>query len=135
MESGMKVLLVEDNPGDARLVMEALRETGDTTTELTHVETFNKAVETLNDADFQLILLDLTLPDSQGVETFSQMKRMFPNIPIVVLTGYEDENMAFDALQEGIEIYLIKGKVDSNLLKQALEYAIKKCRLLSEMEE
>lgn len=131
----MKVLLVEDNPGDARLVSEALKESGENQTELKHVETFQNAVDILNSEAFQLILLDLTLPDSQGVETFSRMKKMFPNIPIVVLTGYEDENMAFDALQEGIEIYLIKGKVDANLLKQALEYAVKKSRLLSEMEE
>ncbi len=130
----LRILLVEDNPGDARLVEEALKESGEQNYELAHVDRFQKAVDTLKELPFQLILLDLTLPDSQGVETFSRMRALYPKIPIVVLTGYDDESMAFDALQGGIEIYLIKDKVDSNLLMQALDYAIKKNKLLSEMD-
>lgn len=130
----LRILLVEDNPGDARLVAEALKESGEQQYELIHVERFQDAVDKLKAGDFHLILLDLTLPDSQGVNTFSRMRSLFPKVPIVVLTGYDDESMAFDALQEGIEIYLIKDKVDSNLLMQALDYAIKKNNLLSDMD-
>jgi CheY-like chemotaxis protein len=131
----VKILLVEDNPGDARLVMESLKDTDVCRFELTHVEKFSEAVDTLKKEEYQLILLDLTLPDSNGVETFEKMHREFPKIPIVVLTGYEDETVAFDALQEGIEIYLIKGKVDGELLTQALDYAIKKNQVLSDLEQ
>lgn len=130
----LKILLVEDNPGDARLVVEALKDSGEKHYEMSHVERFQDAVNKLNEEKFNLILLDLTLPDSQGVNTFSRMHTLFPKIPIVVLTGFDDETMAFDALQEGIEIYLIKDKVDSKLLMQALDYAIKKNKMISDLE-
>ncbi len=128
-------MLVTKTIRDARLVRSTLKDSGEKRYELEHAERFQSAVEKLNAGKFPLILsLDLTLPDSQGVNTFSRMHTLFPKIPIVVLTGFDDETIAFDALQEGIEIYLIKDKVDSKLLMQALDYAIKKNKMISDLE-
>ena len=91
----MKILLVEDNPGDARLVIEAIKDAEDIRFELDHVDRFSAAVDKLYGGDYQLILLDLTLPDSQGAQTFEKMHQQFPTIPIVVLTGLEDETRCF----------------------------------------
>lgn len=128
------MLLVEDNPGDARLVKEALKNANSIEFDLTHVVRFKEAEDILNKTKFDLILLDLSLPDSSGVETFKKMHSLFPKIPIVVLTGYEDESVAFDALQTGIEMYLIKGKIQPKLLTEALDYAVEKNKMFASLD-
>ncbi len=124
--SVLKLLLVEDNPGDARLIEEALADAGDDMFELEHVEDLASGSQRVADVDFQLVLLDLDLPDSVGLETFQQMRVCAPKTPFIVLTGLNDEGLALKAVQLGAQDYLIKGEADSHLLVRAIRYAIER---------
>jgi DNA-binding response OmpR family regulator len=111
-----RVLLVEDNPGDARLV-EILLSEGDrsSTFEVTHVGRLDEALESLDRSDFDVILLDLSLPDSSGLETVNRMREVACEVPVVVLSGQDDEEIALQAMQGGAEDYLVKGRGDGEL--------------------
>ena len=124
--SVLKLLLVEDNPGDARLIQETLADAGDDMFELAHVEDLASGLARLDENEFQLVLLDLDLPDSVGLDTFQQMRVGAPRIPFIVLTGLDDEGLALKAVQLGAQDYLIKGEADSRLLVRAIRYAIER---------
>jgi CheY-like chemotaxis protein len=110
----IRALLIEDNPGDARLIREMLREAGDTlaVVELAHVDRLARGLERLSQGDRDVVLLDLSLPDSQGFDTFTTVRAHAPDVAIVVLSGLNDENLAVRAVQEGAQDYLVKGQVD-----------------------
>ncbi|MBI3537833.1 MAG: response regulator, partial [Chloroflexi bacterium] len=131
-EKPIRVLLVEDNPGDARLLREMFGEAVSPTFELTHVERLNEAMQCLAQERSDVVLLDLLLPDSQGLETFVKMKGQTSQIPIVVLTGLEDEGSAVKAMQAGAQDYLVKGDVNTQSLVRSMRYAIERQRLLEE---
>ena len=120
------LLLVEDNPGDARLLREMLNEQSVHFTELTHLECMADAEKHLSARDVDIILLDLGLPDAQGVEAVRRARIAAPRVPLVVLTGRDDETLAAQALQEGAQDYLIKGQIDARGLLRALRYAIER---------
>jgi two-component system cell cycle sensor histidine kinase/response regulator CckA len=122
----IRVLLIEDNPGDARLVREMLVETGTNKFNLEHVERISQGLIRLSQEDFQVILLDLSLPDGHGLETVDRVCNVAPYVPVLVLTGLDDETLAIRAVQEGAQDYLIKGQMNSNLLVRALRYAIER---------
>ena len=122
----IRVLLVEDNPGDARLLREMLNEPGSGRTELTVVQSMAQAVAELGSRAADIILLDLGLPDAQGLEGVRQMHEAAPRTPLVVLTGRDDEALAGRALQEGAADYLLKGQIDARGLLRALRYAIER---------
>ncbi len=122
----LSVLLVEDNPADARIVHELLKEAGGTPVALTHAAKLHEALDYLRTRGFGAVLLDLTLPDSHGLETFVRARAGAPHAPIVVLTGLADEAVAARAVREGAQDYLIKGQVDGRLLHQALRYAVER---------
>ena len=124
--SGLKLLLVEDNPGDARLIEEALADAGDDNFELEHVEDLASGGACLDSGDYQLVLLDLDLPDSVGLETFQRMRAHGPKTPFIVLTGLNDEGLALKAVQLGAQDYLIKGEAGGHLLVRAIRYAIER---------
>jgi PAS domain S-box-containing protein len=135
----LNILLVEDNPGDIRLLQEILREVTTTRCQITPVMTLAAAIAQLSiDTEptaapsptprFDVILLDLSLPDSQGITSFLNLRDRFSHIPIVVLTGLDDETLALSAMQQGAQDYLIKGQVDSNLLLRSIRYAIERER-------
>ena len=124
-EDRLKVLLVEDNPADARLVREMLRDVSPSPT-VTHAVRLNEAVDHLRTEGFNAVLLDLTLPDSNGIDTFARARSEAPHAPIVVLTGLADEALAARAVREGAQDYLIKGQVDGPLLFQSLRYAVER---------
>jgi PAS domain S-box-containing protein len=133
----LDVLLVEDNPADARLVAEYLSDVGSPVT-LTHAPRLQHAVEQLRRHGFHAVLLDLSLPDCQGIETFARAHAAAPDAPIVVLTGLDDEEMAVRAVREGAQDYLVKGRVDGRLLHHSIRYAIERKgaqRALNEREE
>ncbi|MBI3537269.1 MAG: diguanylate cyclase response regulator [Chloroflexi bacterium] len=132
-EKPIRVLLVEDNPGDARLLREMFGGAVSPTFELTHVERLNEAVQCLAQERSDVVLLDLLLPDSQGLETFVKMKGQTSQIPIVILTGLEDEGAAVKAVQAGAQDYLVKGDVNSQILVRSMRYAIERQRLLEEL--
>ncbi len=120
------LLLVEDNPGDARLLREMLNEQSVHFTELTHLECMADAEKHLSARDVDIILLDLGLPDAEGVEAVRRVRIAAPRVPLVVLTGRDDETLAAQALQEGAQDYLIKGQIDSRGLLRALRYAVER---------
>ncbi len=120
------VLLVEDNPGDARLLREMFKEQGSHKTELTHVECMSDAEKHLAQRQVDVILLDLGLPDAEGVGSVRRVRAAAPHVPLVVLTGMDDESLAAQALQEGAQDYLIKGQIDARVLLRALRYAIER---------
>src|SRR5215211_2653320 len=125
--SEIKVLLVEDNPGDARLVEILLSEVDSLGSfEITPAERLDEALEHLDDSTFDVILLDLSLPDSSGLETVEVVRTRVPLTPLVVLTGRDDEETALRALQSGAEDYLVKGRGDSELMARSIRYAIER---------
>lgn len=120
----MKVLLVEDNPGDARLIEEMIKEVeGPARFDLVHVQSLAEAIHSLGTDSFDSVLLDLGLPDSSGLDTLVKVNAQAPQMPIVVLTGLADEAVSAEALRRGASDYLVKGRVDSNVLVRAVRYA------------
>ena len=129
MTSVMTILLVEDNPGDARLLQEALSEIAAMSFELHHVDTVARAVAALGTRTFDIGLLDLALPDVQGLDVVRRIHDTAPDLPLVVLSALKDERVAVQSLQEGAQDYLVKAELDSNLLGRALRYAMERQRL------
>ena len=127
-EGSIEVLLVEDNPGDARLIQEILAEVRGTPFDLEHVDRLSAGLERLSSRGIDVVLLDLSLPDSRGLDTFVTMHAQASQVPIIVLTGLDDEELAVTAVREGAQDYLVKGQVDSNLLVRAIRYAIERKR-------
>jgi diguanylate cyclase (GGDEF)-like protein/PAS domain S-box-containing protein len=117
------LLLVEDNPGDARLLREMLDEHGARATVVTRVARMSEAEQHLAQHAVDIILLDLGLPDAQGLEAIRRTHAAAPRVPLVVLTGTDDESLAARALQEGAQDFLIKGQVETRGLMRALRYA------------
>lgn len=122
----VKILLVEDDPDNIWYLRSLLDERWDGPLELIHVEMLSSALEACRRGGFDVLLLDLSLPDSQGLETFLKLSAQAGEIPIVVITGLDDERTAIKAVQAGVQDYLIKGQVDDNLLVRALRYAIER---------
>lgn len=120
------LLLVEDNPGDARLLREMFNEEGSHGTEMTYAQCMKDAEKCLAERIVDIILLDLGLPDVDGVAAVRRVRAAAPRVPLVVLTGRDDEALAAEALQEGAQDYLIKGQIDSRGLLRALRYAIER---------
>jgi diguanylate cyclase (GGDEF)-like protein/PAS domain S-box-containing protein len=131
MTSLKSLLLVEDNAGDARLFREMFNEQEQYQAELTHVESLTAAELHLSKGPVDIILLDLGLPDAQGLAALRRAQAAAPRIPLVVLTGFDDEMLAAQALQEGAQDYLIKGQIETRSLLRALRYAIER-KLLEE---
>jgi phosphoserine phosphatase RsbU/P len=122
----VRVLLVEDNPADARLVRESLLEARALDIDLFHVKCLHDALDRLFERGADVILLDLGLPDSSGIETVQRTARAFPRVPILVLTGLGDETMGLRALHEGADDYLVKGCLSGHLLVRGMRYAIER---------
>jgi diguanylate cyclase (GGDEF)-like protein/PAS domain S-box-containing protein len=131
----IKVLLIEDNPGDARLVKEMLIDAGANKFSLAHVGLIREGLVLLKEEAYQVILLDLSLPDGHGLDTIRQVCAVAPHLPVVILTGLDDETIAIRAVQEGAEDYLVKGQMDSNLLVRAVRYAIERKRAKEALRE
>jgi diguanylate cyclase (GGDEF)-like protein/PAS domain S-box-containing protein len=128
----MKVLLlVEDNPGDARLLREMFNEQGAHNIELSHVDCMRDAEKHLALRTVDVILLDLGLPDAEGLAAVRRARAAAPRVPLVVLTGLDDESLALQSLQEGAQDYLVKGQVETRGLLRALRYAIER-RMMEE---
>ena len=121
----MRVLLVEDNDDDALLIRESL---SGTALEIDRAERLSTALARLTSGTFDAVLLDLSLPDAWGLDTIRRLGREAAAVPIVVLTGLNDEEIAMRAVEEGAQDYLFKGQTDGHLLARSLRYAIQRHR-------
>ena len=124
--STIKILLAEDNSGDARLLREMLNGPGGQRADVTHVECMRDVEKHLGDHATDLILLDPGLPDSQGLDTVRRAHAAAPHVPLVILTGLDDDVLAAQALHEGAQDYLIKGEIETRGLGRAIRYAIER---------
>ena len=154
----IRVLLIEDNPGDARLIQEMLVDSAGVRFDIQCADRLSTGLkylaegsresdETVPDSNssnsairnpqsaFDMVLLDLSLPDSEGLETLTKTHTSAPEIPIIVLTGLDDEAVGFEAVRKGAQDYLIKGEVTTALLSRAIWYAVERNRLLDQLEE
>ena len=129
------ILLLEDNLGDAYLFKNFLVVTNAANFQLTHVETLAEAIKYSQEKSFDVILLDLSLPDSQGIETLLTMEEQASNLPIVVLTGTKDEELGIKAVQQGAQDYLVKGQVTQELLVRSIRYAIERANLMKKLHQ
>ncbi|SKB11317.1 Two-component hybrid sensor and regulator [Planktothrix sp. PCC 11201] len=124
--SSVKILLIEDSLAEAIFLQELLKDSNFQPFSLVHVKRLGEALNQLHDHVFDVALLDLTLPDSQGLESVERLIEKFPSLPIVVLTNTNDDELAIMAVRQGAEDYLVKREVDGNILVRSLKYAIER---------
>ncbi|MGC2543864.1 MAG: response regulator, partial [Candidatus Sulfotelmatobacter sp.] len=127
------VLLIEDNPGDADLVRLRLVEC-QTQVNVNCVQRLSDGLASLTREPPSVVLLDLNLPDSRGAETFRRVLEHSPNVPVVILSGQDDEALAMKAVHQGVRDYLIKGNISSQHLERAIRYAVERQALLRSLE-
>jgi GAF domain-containing protein/CheY-like chemotaxis protein len=127
-----KILLIEDNPADARFLQRMLAEVKQFPFKLEHADRLSTGLERLAGNDIDVILLDLLLPDSEGLDTALRVLAQAPQAPIVVLSGLDDEKLAFEAMRAGAQDYLAKAEVNGNLLARTIRYAIERKRAEAE---
>ena len=131
----MRVLLIEDNEDAVHLIRDALTEATAARFDLARAGSLATGVKQLSKDNVDVVLLDLSLPDSQGLETIHTVHAHRPEIPIVVLTGIEDDTLAVEAVQAGAQDYLVKGQINGNLLVRAIRYAIERKRAQEQIRD
>ncbi len=130
----IRVLLVEDDSEDAVLFQAMLLREAKNEFRLARVSRISEALQRLQDQEYDIILSDLGLPDSQGSPTYWSLKRAAPNLPVVVLSGLEDEEFAVKAVKDGAQDYLVKSQVSGPLLVRSLRYAVERKRIERERD-
>ncbi len=130
-----KVLLIEDNPADALLVQGMLADARIAQFDVECVNRLASGVQRLAQGGIDVVLLDLTLPDSHGLDTFREAHTQAPTVPIIVLTGFEDETLALQSIQQGAQDYLVKSHIDVHILDRSLRYAIERKRAEDALQE
>jgi signal transduction histidine kinase len=133
-EKPLQVLLVEDNAGDARLLREMFSKEQPGSFELTHLLRMSEAVIQLAKGGVDIILMDMGLPDGHGLDTVRRAHAVAPGVPLIVITGLDDEALAAQAMKEGAQDYLIKGQIESRALPRALRHAIERHRMQTEAD-
>jgi PAS domain S-box-containing protein len=131
----IEILLVEDNPGDADLIGELLPRDGAVSFEVKHAARLSTALELLGAEHFDLVLLDLGLPDSVGLDTVRAVLRQAPDLPIVVVTGNDDEYTGLAAIREGAQDYMVKGHITGTLLSGVLRYSQERHQIVLQLGE
>lgn len=130
----LRILLAEDNLGDARLFTEMLAREQAGSYEIIHVSRLAEALERLAEADIDIMLLDLSLPDGEGMEVVRRVRKFDPGVPLIVLTGRNDDDLVAEAMMEGVQDYLVKGEIEEHALPRALRHATERFSLLRELE-
>src|ERR1700686_3413202 len=133
-EKALRILVVEDNQGDVRLLREMLSGEKPGEFELTHLLRLDEAEKYLAKGAADIILLDMGLPDGHGIDTVRRTHAAAPSVPIIVLTGLDDEVLAGEAMTQGAQDYMIKGQIESRALPRALRHAIERHRMLAESD-
>jgi signal transduction histidine kinase len=134
-DRALNVLLVEDNPGDAHLIQRLLTKSSATKHTLDAVDRLNAGIERCDQGRVDVVLLDLGLPDSQGFATVATMHAAVPHVPIIVLTGLNDLELAVHAVREGAQDYLVKGTVTADTLERTMYYAIERKNLEEQLTQ
>ena len=129
----IKVLLIEDNPSDARLIELMFEKAGGGLFELEHVERLSHGLTRLGQGGIGVVLSDLSLPDSHGLGTFARLHARASDVPIIVLSGLNDTSLAVEAVHQGAQDYLVKGQVNGELLVRAIRYAIERKRMSGQL--
>lgn len=124
MPKSINILLIEDNPGDVRLVHELFRDSPDLLINLIIAKTLEEGAKALATKIIHIVLLDLNLPDSSGLNTFIKIKKYARDLPIIIMSILEDKEVIYQAMQQGAQNYLIKGKMEFETLEQAIRYAL-----------
>jgi len=131
--SKQTILLIEDNPGDSRLINEMLKEITSINYQLIIAETLKEGCEEIKKNDLILILLDLNLPDSSGIKTFDTVMNFAQKIPVVLVSGMQDVELSLSLIKEGAQDYITKHDLNSPLLGKTIQFAIERKKLLSEL--
>lgn len=129
------ILLIEDNPADARLVEIYLNESTLLIPKISRVAELKKGLFMLEESDYDVVLLDLTLPDSSGFDTVKTILNEFPSQTVIVMTGLEDDTVAINSVKAGAQDFIVKGQFDSNLLSRTITYAIERHQLQIKLED
>src|SRR5512137_2277432 len=125
-EVAVEILLIEDNPGDARQVEEILKDVKGFVFKIERAVRLQQGLTRLKAGAIDIVLLDLNLPDSTGYDTFQEVHNHFPEVPVVLLTGLEDDELGLRAVRDGAQDYLAKGNLDGNLLARTIRYAMER---------
>ncbi|HYK89858.1 MAG TPA: response regulator [Acidobacteriota bacterium] len=131
----LRLLFVEDNPADALLLREEFGALQEVDTSLITSSSLSEGLRLIREQSFDAILLDLSLPDSQGLDTFLRVQAVASAVPVIVLTGREDEGLAEEAIRHGAQDYLVKGTIDRRMVFRAIRYAIDRKKVEQEREE
>ena len=131
----IKVLIIEDNEDHAELLRRTLSKAENIYFDTECAGLMSSGVDLLGQKEFDVILSDLGLPDSTGLETFETFHSRYPDVPVIVLTSLDDENTALGAVQSGAQDYLVKGQIDNRQLTRSIRYAIERQKLLTELEK
>ena len=115
----LRILLVEDNPGDVRLLREMFSTERPDSYEITHLPRLGLALNHLAQGGVDIVLLDLGLPDGEGIDTVRRVRKLAPQIPLIVLTGRDDDETVAEAMLEGAQDYLVKGQIETRALPRA----------------
>ncbi|MBA4373306.1 MAG: hypothetical protein C0402_10665 [Thermodesulfovibrio sp.] len=130
----IKVLLVEDNPDDVAIIRRSFRHMNNIDIQVQWSPSLSSALENLATETFDIVVTDLGLPESRGIESFLKLHARYPRVPVIVLSGLSDETLAIQAVRSGAQDYLVKGAIDSASLLKAIRYSIERQRLLTELE-
>jgi len=130
----VRALHIEDNPADARALREALAEVPETGFELEWVNSLGKGLQKLESGVVDLVLLDLHLPESQGLTTFTRTRACAPSVPIIILSGLDDRELALKAVRDGAQDYLVKGQLEGHSLVRAMQYAVVRHRIQGDLD-
>lgn len=129
------ILLIEDNPGDSRLIKEMLKEIATFDYQLIIAETLHDGCEQINNNNFIIILLDLNLPDSIGKETFDTVIKFAKNIPVVLVSALQNVELSISLIKEGAQDYILKWDLNGSILDKTIQFAIERKKLLNELNK
>jgi diguanylate cyclase (GGDEF)-like protein len=120
----LRILLIEDSKGDAILISKVLQQAMPQIHALVKTSTIGEALKIVSEQEFDVALLDRTLPDTRGFSGLHSIQNMSPRLPVIFLTGYKDEYLALEAIRQGAQDYLFKDQLDAHLIRRAIQYAV-----------
>ena len=129
MSAELHILLIEDNPADVRIIQELLRDAKDRVYTVHHAGTLTAGLEVLSASAIDVVMLDLNLPDFSGIDSLGRVVSLADNVPVIIMTGLEDETAALNAVKNGAQDYLVKGQVGRRLLLRSIHYSIERKKM------